>query len=178
MIKNQRFTDLMRRWSQDRSGAAAVEFAMIATPLFTLILATLEVALFFVGSTIIENGVSETSRTIRTGQVQASGQTIEDFRSSICDRIQVVADCGRLYLDVRTIERFADSDFSSPLDADGEMDDSGFVFDPGGASEIVIVRAFYDWPLFMPGAVSGLPNMAGNRRLISATAVFRNEPFE
>jgi len=178
MIKNQSFADLMHRWSQDRSGAAAVEFAMIATPLFTLILATLEVALFFVGSTIIENGVSEASRTIRTGQVQTNGQTVEDFRDAICDRIHTISDCSKLYLDVRTISRFADSDFTPPLDEDGEMDDSGFVFDPGGASEIVMVRAYYEWPLFMPGAVSGLPNMAGNRRLISAAAVFRNEPFE
>ena len=67
---------------------------------------------------------------------------------------------------------------TSPLNADGEIDDTNFTFDPGGGGDVVVVRVFYDWQLMAPGVVSGMTNMSGNKRLISATAVFRNEPFE
>jgi len=167
-----------RRLIKDRKGAAAVEFALIATPFFMLIMATLEVALYFIGATMIENSLSQAARGIRTGVVQASGQDLTDFRDTVCQQIDAIADCSRLYLDVRTFDSFGDSDFTDPLDSNGELEDDSFRFDPGGASEVVVVRAFYEWQLFVPGALSGMSNMSGNKRLISATTVFRNEPFE
>lgn len=167
-----------KRFIRARDGAAAVEFALIAAPFFLLIFATLEVALYFLGATVIENGVNEAARTIRTGQLQQSGQTVEDFRGSICERISAVADCSRIQLDVRTFDSFSDSANPSPLNEDGEIDDSNFTFNPGGGGDVVVVRVFYDWQLMAPGVVSGMTNMSGNKRLISATAVFRNEPFE
>lgn len=168
----------LQRFIRARRGAAAVEFALIAAPFFLLIFATLEVALFFLGSTIIENGVHEAARSIRTGQLQQSGQTVADFRGSICERISSVADCSRISVDVRTFDSFSSSSTSAPLNGDGEIDDSDFTFDPGGGGDVVVVRVFYDWQLLAPGVISGMSNMGGNKRLITATAVFRNEPFE
>jgi hypothetical protein len=37
----------------------------------------------------------------------------------------------------------------------------------------VVVRLFYQWPIY----VSLLQNMSGNKRLLIATAAFRNEPY-
>jgi hypothetical protein len=49
---------------------------------------------------------------------------------------------------------------------------------PAAPQDIVVVRVFYDWPLLGPGAVNGLANLPGNRRLIaSAATAFRNEPY-
>ncbi len=168
----------LSRFIRARRGAAAVEFALIAAPFFLLIFATLEVALFFLGSTIIENGVNEAARSIRTGQLQQSNQTVADFRGSICERISSVADCSRIKVDVRTFESFSSSSTGSPLNGDGEIDDSAFTFNPGGGGDVVVVRVFYDWQLLAPGVISGMSNMGDNKRLITATAVFRNEPFE
>lgn len=166
------------RFVRAQEGAAAVEFALIAAPFFLLIFATLEVALYFLGATVIENGVNEASRTIRTGQLQQSGQTVEDFRGAICERISAVADCSRIVVDVRTFDTFSASSNPNPLDENGDIDDTDFTFDPGGGGDVVVVRVFYDWQLMAPGIVSGMTNMNGNKRLIAATAVFRNEPFE
>lgn len=169
---------IVRRFSRDREGATAVEFAFIAGPFFLLILATLEIALIFFAGSIIENAVTETAREIRTGQLQNSGGTEQTFRAAVCDRVSVIADCGGLAIDVRTFENFSAADFSSPLDGDGEIDDSGFTFEPGGPGDIVVVRAFYPWQVFTPGFGLGLSNMSGNRRMIAAAAAFRNEPFQ
>ena len=46
-------------------------------------------------------------------------------------------------------------------------------YQPGGPGDIVVVRLFYQWPIY----VSLLQNMSGSKRLLIATAAFRNEPF-
>lgn len=167
----------VRRFARDRSGAAAVEFALVAAPFFLLIFLILEVALIFFATAVIEDAVSQSARDIRTGEVQATGQTEADFRASICQRINTVADCSRLRLDVRTFDNFTSTDLSAPLDEDGDLDDQNFMFEPGEAGDVVVVRVFYDWQLLGPGIINGLADMPGNRRLISSATAFRNEPF-
>jgi Flp pilus assembly protein TadG len=172
-----RAQDAARQFARDTNGASAVEFAMVATPFFMLLFGILEIALVFFASAIIEDGVAEASRDIRTGQFQSAGMNEDDFRAAICQRIDVIADCGRLRVDVRTFDDFSSSQFGDPQGGDGELDDSGFTFQPGDAGDVVVVRVFYDWPLLGPGFINGLANMPGNRRLISSATAFRNEPF-
>jgi Flp pilus assembly protein TadG len=167
-----------RGFAGDRDGATAVEFALVAAPFFLLIFAILEIALIFFASAVIEEAVSAAARDIRTGKLQSSGGQEEDFRAIICDRVNTIADCSRLKVDVRTFENFANTQFTPPISNDGDLDESGFTFEPGGAQDIVVVRVFYDWPLLGPGMINGLANMPGNRRLISSATAFRNEPFE
>jgi hypothetical protein len=48
---------------------------------------------------------------------------------------------------------------------------------PGNSGDIVVVRLFYKWPLFVTGLGYNISNLTGSIRLLSATAAFRNEPF-
>ena len=47
----------------------------------------------------------------------------------------------------------------------------------GGPGDIVVVRLFYQWPLVVTGLGWNPSNINGNKRLLSATAAFRNEPY-
>ncbi len=174
-------TRVKTRWknfSKDRRGATAVEFAMIAGPFLFLIFGLVEVCMIFIMSSLIEHAVSEASRPLRTGEAQNAAITVEQFRQNVCLEFYEILDCGeRLSIDVRTIDRFSDSPAGLPLDEDGNVDDEDFGFDPGGANDIVTVRVFYAWDLITPFISQPLQNMSGNRHLLSATAVFRNEPF-
>ena len=42
---------------------------------------------------------------------------------------------------------------------------------------MVLVRAFYKWPVFTPGLNYFLANMAGSYHLLATAAAFRNEPY-
>jgi hypothetical protein len=55
---------------------------------------------------------------------------------------------------------------------------------PGQDGNIVVVRLFYEWPIYVIKILKlgydlsyDLSNLNGSRRLLSATAVFKNEPF-
>ena len=173
-----RRTGLLRRFGSGRSGATAVEFAMIAAPFFFLLFAMIEIAAVFFTGTVLENAVLEASRQIRTGQAQSGGMSQAGFRQEVCDRIGVVGSCDWLEIDVKVFQDFGDVDQSSPIDEGGEMDTSDFGWDPGDAGDIVLVRVFYRWSLLTPNFGGALSNMKDNQRLISAATVFRNEPFD
>ena len=48
---------------------------------------------------------------------------------------------------------------------------------PGKDGDIVVVRMFYQWQLFVTGLGFNIANLAGSKRLLTATAAFKNEPF-
>ncbi|MEQ8301194.1 MAG: pilus assembly protein [Hyphomonas sp.] len=172
---------LMAKWNayaQDRRGAAAVEFAMVAIPFFLLVFGLLEVCLLFIVSTVLEHAVQEASRQIRTGQAQESGFNEQNFRTSVCDKFFGLLNCDDgLHIDVKAIDNFGAANLTSPIDADGEFDDDGFEYDPGGPNDIVAVRVFYEWNLITPVLTAPLANMADSKYLVQGNAVFRNEPF-
>ena len=50
-------------------------------------------------------------------------------------------------------------------------------YNPGGPGDIVVVRMFYQWPLFVTGLGYNISNLSGSKRLLAATAAFKNEPY-
>jgi len=96
----RRFPRLARRFGRDRDGAAAVEFAIIAFPFFVLLFAVMEIAFMLFLNMMLDSATMGAAREIRTGQMQFSGATADDFWDSVCEKVQVVADCnGRLHVD-------------------------------------------------------------------------------
>ena len=167
-----------QRYAEDRRGAAAVEFAMIAAPFFFLIFGLLEVCLIFIMTTVMENAISEAARPLRTGEAQGAGMTEAQFRQAVCAEFFDIIDCDvRLSIDVRTVSDFASTPTGSALDEDGNLENDDFMFEPGGPNDIVAVRVFYEWDLITPVLSKPLANMAGNKHLLQSNAVFRNEPF-
>lgn len=173
-----RFTSACRSFGRDERGATLVEFGLIAAPFFFLIFGLLEVCLVFIMSTVLEHAVAEASRPLRTGEAQEAGINEEQFRLSVCGELMGMLECdGRLHIDVKTISTFSAAGANRPIDGDGNFDDAGFTYEPGGPNDIVAVRVFYEWNLITPWISKPLANMAGNRHLLQASAVFRNEPF-
>ena len=43
--------------------------------------------------------------------------------------------------------------------------------------DIVVVRLFYKWPLYVTGLGFNIANVGTNQKLLTATAAFQNEPY-
>jgi Flp pilus assembly protein TadG len=172
----QRRRRLLRRYRRSQSGVSAIEFAFAAPLFFALLLAIFEVGIMLFSEYIIQNGVGDAARMIRTGEVK----TESEFKAQVCGRLATYLDCeGKLHVDVRSFPDFDDIDFSPPLTSDGELSEevTGSEFDTGGSLEVVVVRVYYEWKLFAPG-MTLMSNMSDKQtRLLAAGAAFRNEPF-
>jgi Flp pilus assembly protein TadG len=166
------------RWRRNERGSVAVEFAIIAPIFFFLMFVIAETALVFIAEQVMDNAVFETARLIRTGQVQQGGMSEADFKTQVCNRMSVFVNCSstNFYLDVKKYADFASMDTSKPLNADETFKSPG-AFDFGDAGEIVIVRAYYQWPTNKIFGSLSLKNMTNGKRLIGSFAAFRNEPF-
>lgn len=168
-----------RSLGRDKRGVAAVEFALIAFPFFVLVFGLIEVVMIFIMTSTLDYGVMEAARRVRTGELQASGGSLTDFKTAVCGELYDLLDCDeKLQIDVRQYDSFASTDFSKPpVDDKGELKSDAFAFQPGAANQIVVVRVFYEWSLLTPVISAPLANMSGGRRLLVSTATFRNEPF-
>jgi hypothetical protein len=177
---------ILRRIRRETDGATAIEFAIIAPVFFTMMWAIFETGMVFFANQVLTHGMQQTARQIRTGQAHADELSQSEFRTMVCDQVKVLLSCDadKLYIDVQSFSSFGGVGFPTPLDADKKFDNVNMNhFDIGesgnisGGSSIVLVRAFYVWPLFTPVISQYFANMYGNNRLLSTSVAFKNEPF-
>jgi Flp pilus assembly protein TadG len=169
--------NLLRRFRRNRRGAAAVEFALVAPLFFGVLFAIIEMALVFFASQILETVTQDTARLIMTGQAQGAGFTQAQFKNAVCAKLVTMFDCvNGVSIDVQSYTAFSSINVTDPIDSG-----KNFVppnnYLPGGPGDIVVVRLFYKWPLFVTGLGFNVANLSGNKRLLTATAAFQNEPY-
>lgn len=161
--------------------SAAVEFALVATPFFLLLIGIFEICLIFVISTVLNFGAQEAARDIRTGNFQThatAAATAAQFQTNICDQMANLFDCDtKLQIDVRTVSSFPSIQDAVPKNGDGTLNTTAFVFDPGLRDDIVIVNVYYEWSLITPLVSRFMSNLPDNKRLLVSSQAFRNEPF-
>jgi Flp pilus assembly protein TadG len=179
MIRRMRdkLLGLTRSFARRQDGAAAVEFALVATPFFALIFAIMETALVFFAGQTLEAAASDSARLIMTGQAQAGGyDNAAGFKQKVCANASGLFDCNKIQVDVKKYTSFGSYTQTSPV-TDGELDTTKINYESSAAGDIVVVTLYYEWPVYVSLLGNNLSNLNGNNRLLVATAVFRNEPF-
>ena len=169
----------LRRFRRNRRGSAAVEFALVAPVFFALLFAIIETAIIFFAGQVLETVTQDSARQIMTGQAQTAVYTsADDFKNKVvCPRINVLFDCQNgISVDVQSYPQFSAVSIVPPIDA-SKTCSSPNNYSPGGAGNIVVVRLFYQWPLFVTGLGYNIANCKNNMRLLTGTAAFQNEPF-
>jgi Flp pilus assembly protein TadG len=172
-----RLTAAVRRLARAQGGATAVEFAIIATPFFLLLMGILELALVFLVSTTLEHATQEASRQLRTGEFQMAGKVNEDdFETMICDSLAWIGDTCKAQLDVDsraygTLPLMLAGLTANPYDPDDRC------FEAGGPGQVVLVRASIEWKIFTPLLRPAMGATSEGKRYIRTTTAFKNEPF-
>ena len=175
---------LPRRWRafrRDQRGATAIEMGLLALPFFMIVGAILETSVVFLAGQFLDSAVADTSRLVRTGQAKTSMATTDDFRNAVCSRLYgLFPDCSSLHVEVKTISDFASATISAPID-DTCTTNCGWTrsedYSPGTGSSIMLVQVYYKWPIILNLGGLSLANLPDGKRLLSASTVFRNEPY-
>ena len=167
---------LLRRFRRNRRASAALEFALVAPIFFALLFAIIETALMFFAGQVLETITQDSARMILTGQAQQGSYTQAQFASYGCNQVPALFDCNKIYIDVKSYSKFADVSISSQIDNSGNFVNN-MTYSPGAAGDIVVVRLFYQWPIFVTGLGYNIANLSGSKRLLVGTAAFKNEPY-
>jgi Flp pilus assembly protein TadG len=155
-----------------RRGSVGLEFAAVAVPFFLLVCGTVELGLMAVDGAILDGATREAARQVRTGQAQQSADPLTTFRNRLCGEVSGMIDCGRITFDVRSFPDFSSVSVPPLYDAEGNPQPTDF--QPGQSSEVVVVRTTMRWSFVTPL----LSQVVGNSRDLTASFVFRNEPFK
>jgi hypothetical protein len=125
---------------------------------------------------VLETITQDSARMILTGQAQAGGFSQSQFQTYVCSQIPALFTCANVYVDVESYPAFTNVAINSQIDGSNNFINN-MKYCPGNGGDIVVVRLFYQWPLFVTGLGYNISNLSGNKRLLAATAAFRNEPF-
>lgn len=156
---------------RDQHGTAAVEFALVLPVVIGLIIGTMEVGLVALVSNTLDNAVQSAARAVRVNETGAA-TTNAAFKTAICSGMfEAQATClSKLSVSVRTFASFAAAQAAA-------SDTPAAEFSKGVAGDIVLVKATYTWPFFMPFFTLGLQQSGPTNVLLDARTTFKNEPY-
>lgn len=184
---------LLSRFGRETAGVTAIEFGIISAPLFGLIFAIMQSSLAFLMQQGLKAALDAAARQEFTGQAQSNTAIVDgpSFRNQlICNQniLPSFMTCSSIVVDVRAASNFSSIGKSS-VNSSFLFDGSGAQYSAGQPCQIMIVRAAYPMPSFLPAITWGpgyqlINNLTGltiyNGKLVqmlSAASVFRNEPF-
>jgi Flp pilus assembly protein TadG len=168
-----------RAFAADRRGATAVEFGLIGAPFIALLVALIQTFLVFFAQQLLESVVTQSSRSILTGQAQAQALTQSQFAQLVCSNVRILFNCANLMIDVQVAGAWTSANAGAPsltFDGSGNVTNV-WQFNPGNQGDIVVVRVMYQWPVFVGPLGFNLANLPNGNRLIMASTAFMNEAY-
>ena len=150
-----------QRLGGSTEAGTAIEFALIAPMVFSLILATLQLVLVFLAQAALETACEGSARYVLTGQAQTNFQGVYDsnnnlittpqqqFYNYVCAQMPSFMGCGYLFADVTSGASYSTVTLGEPtwtFDSKGNVTNT-FSYNPGTQGAIVVVRLYYFWPV-------------------------------
>lgn len=156
---------------ENTSGAAAVEMALVLPILIGLIMGTVEIGVVGLVSNNLDNSLQSAARMVRVGESDAPADAAAFKRQVCAHMLDAQSDClAKLAISVRTFPDFASAEAAA---GDAAADQ----FNAGGPGDIVLVKATYQWPFFMPFFDLGYRQAGPGSVLLDARTAFKNEPY-
>lgn len=174
-----RWLKLPRRFVRNSDGAAAVEFAMVALPLFAIIFASLQAALVLLAEQELNYATDEAARLVMTGQVSStSGQsgylTQAQFTQKVCSFLPALFNCSNIMVNMQSASSFSSMSTSAPSYT--TIQQNKWAYSTGSPNTTMILQVMYEWPVFGSLMNFNLANLGNGTRLLMATSAFKNEP--
>src|SRR5579862_3695067 len=164
-----------------RSGATAIEFAVVAPAFILFILGLVETGVIYSFNSNLSNAANVAARLLRTGQAQSQNMTKSQYVAQVCSQMTGMvstATCiANLQVDMEVSNSFTGAQYTNVINPDGSLNTAAMQFNTGNACDTVLVRVFYPWSIMTPLMAPLLHNMPHGQYLMTSAAAFRNEPF-
>lgn len=169
--------DVRKSIWQAKEGAAAIEFSILAFPFFIAVFGILDVAMMFFIDGSLDSALHMAAREVRTGQSAKEKWDIVRFKKEVCDGMALSFSCQEnLLVMTKVMSDFSTVTFTSPIS--GGTLNVKESFANGVPSDYVLIQAFLPWPSWLAPLGIDTAHLPDGRYVLSASALFRNEPFE
>ncbi len=140
----------------DRHGSVSLEVAILAIPLFTLTLGTMEVAYDFFVQSALNNAVEMAARSVQVGTAAGAGTgaaVTAWVAASVCPALGGMLACSQLYVSISAIPSGTGQNYNTYIAANppsvAAMTSSNNSVCTGAAAQVMILRAYYLSPTFV-----------------------------
>lgn len=177
----------LRGFLRNRSGAAAVEFAIVAPVFFALIFATFEIGWYYFVNSSVDAAATNAARYIRTGQAFKNGYTNQGTRDAflqqeVCKYLRYMSQqqcAAKTTVEVKTYASYAAlaADASALVCTDDQPSAQAAVpFNTGTDRSIIRVRICHIYKTLNPFIGFDIAQNENGERRIGTAFVFRVEP--
>ena len=167
------------RFGAARSGATAVEFALVAPAFLALVIAVLETTLFLFAQATLQNAATQGGRMFMTGQAQNANLTQAQFQNDVCPMISALFNCNNLMVNVTAYSDFSSASASAPTltyNGQGQVNNT-WTYVPGTPGQVMVVQLIYQWPIVSGPFGSVLKNLGNGTTEMMGVTSFRVEPY-
>ena len=161
---------------RDQRGVAALEFGLLAPIFFLLLLALIDLSIFFATHSIVDDAVAGAARAVRLGLLQSDADGSK-FRTVLCKRLFFVK-CSNFTYSVKPAADLSAVSPNPAFDASGHLVDQ--TYDPGQTEDVVVVTIAYVHSFIIPyiGLLFGDSGLSDpHLRTITSFLVIKNEPY-
>lgn len=147
---------------------------MVVFPFVTLLIAMMEIGFIFLIGSALDNGLESSMRQFYVQADASTRSRTEAIRAELCRRMELLAKCEAIKVDVAAYADFQSIDTSSPMDEATRTWRANFGTDHGciAKGSIVVVQAGIAQKTFQNlGTTKG--TFGDGSRLISASAVIQ-----
>jgi Flp pilus assembly protein TadG len=166
---------LVPRFWRGSGGAAAAEFAVVGPLFLVLFIAIIQTVVAFFMQQVLIEATAQAGRLIMTGQAQAASMDAAHFIDTVCGNAAGILDCSKVSVAAQTFDSFQAIAPTNPIQ-NGAINQGSLPFATGSPGSVVLVQVFYQLPVIVTPFGFNLATLGGNA-LLTATAVFSNEPF-
>jgi hypothetical protein len=190
---------LIRRCCRCTKGGTALEFALVAGLLFTMIFGVVEYSLYSLANVLLDGSMREASRFGITGFTPAGVSRDDKIRDVVSKTTMGLVDINdpSFKLDVLVYPSFDDIGLPEPFDDNPPLGNLNGVYDvgenytdingngqwdpdmglssSGGPGAVVLYTASYDWPLWT--YLATLIGGSDGKLPLSSSIAVRNEPW-
>jgi Flp pilus assembly protein TadG len=177
------------------SGAALLEFAIVAPMLLLLMLTIIDLGMMLTTQSLLDGAARDAARLIRTGQVYTASSPRTAFQNLLCSEMSSVistATCqSNVVYEVQVFASYGAVAFTACTQSNNALGAGYCPFASGTGGQIVGVRATYTYSFMIPwvggcltggscwfGAGTANGSIAGTNTVpLISTVIIQNEPF-
>lgn len=167
---------LTSKFSRDRKGSAAIEFAILALPFFVVIFAIAEIAVMFFVDSGLDAALHKAVRQVRVGVAKTGSWDATKFKEVVCGELSYSFSCStKLKVRATIVTNMASIDKGTSISG-GTLNVTED-FNLGDSGSYVLVQAFLPWsPVFKLYSVSSA-QLADGSYVLGSAELIKNEPF-
>lgn len=187
-LKHDSFLHRTFSFRRDATGSVAIEFALVGLACIGLIVETMQAGFYFYTSAALNNATAKAMRQVMTGTTTQQGLTAAQFRTQVlCPLLPAAMPCSSVVTNLQSVSedvnpngfyKFVNSAHTAVTTP--AMDNSKTSFCSGTSGTVIYAQVYYAMPVFSPAwkAVGTTTFNGVQSHLVSAAAVFKNEPFQ